>query len=121
MAKRFIYRYIRQVFYNKKAICRVLQWMNAVYPPSSDNCMYTAYQKQVFSLQHLKECLWYVECNKTYCYDTELDYKNLLGPLSGPEEEVTVVVKDVELRGKRALAPPMSPKSKQLERNKKAT
>ena len=53
-------------------------WTEAWCDPSSETFIFTAYQRRIYIVDHLRENCWYVECPRTFCPPEEVALRQRL-------------------------------------------
>jgi len=93
-------RYIKHEFFKKKAIKKLPPFLDAWSDFSSPSFIFSPAQKRNFSLPHLCECCWYLECKRTWQPDEEAELKIRLSsgePPLPPTQSDEVVLLDSQL------------------------
>jgi hypothetical protein len=93
-------RYIKHELFKKKALKKLPPFLEAWSDSSSPTFIFFLAQKCNFSLPHLRECCWNLECKRTWQPDEEAELKIRLSggelPLP-PSQSDDVVVLDSQL------------------------
>ena len=66
-----VVRYIKHKLFKKKALKKLLPFLDTWSDSSSPTFIFSPAQKRNFSLSHLRECSWYLECKKACQPDEE--------------------------------------------------
>jgi hypothetical protein len=93
-------RYIKHEFFKKKALKKLPPFLDAWSDSSSPTFIFSPAQKRNFSLPHLRECCWYLECKRTWQPDEEAELKIRLSggePSLPPAQSDEVVLLDSQL------------------------
>ena len=118
-------RYIKHELFKKKAIKKLPPFLDAWSDSSSPTFIYSVVQKRNFSLPHLRECCWYLECKKNWQPDEEAALKIKLSSgeaLEDSPEADDVIHLDSQLpEGDELVGPLDAPDTQKPKRRRRGT
>ena len=118
-------RYIKHELFKKKALKKLPPFLDAWSDSSSPTFIFSPAQKRNFSLPHLRECCWYLECKRTWQPDEEAELKIRLSggePSLPPTQSDEVVLLESQLQEvDEVVATLDEPNTQKSKRRKRAT
>jgi hypothetical protein len=97
-------------------------FLDAWADSSSPTFIFSPAQKRNFSLPHLRECCWYLECKRTWQPDEEAALKIQLSGGEPPSQTDEVVLLEIELQEvDEVVATVDEPNTQKSKRRKRAT
>jgi hypothetical protein len=112
---------MKHELFKKKALKKLPPFLDAWSDSSSPTFIFTPAQKRNFSLPHLRECCWYLECKRTWQPDEEAKLKIRLSGGEPPSQTDEVLLENELQEVDEVVATLDEPNTQKSRRRKRAT